>query len=78
MRRLLFVDVDVGEEKIADRENEDRDWDCEAVEESAGDLLVVESRDDQVGIKTGVETGEVGLLLPILFRKHFKMKLNGY
>ena len=45
---LFFVDVDVGEQKIADGEREDRDRDGEAVEEGAGDLLVVEPGDDEV------------------------------
>ena len=48
---FFFVDVDVGKQKIADGEREHGHRDGEAVEESAGDLLVVEPRDDEVWLQ---------------------------
>ena len=53
------VNVEVGEDQVADGEAEHGEGDGEAVEEAAGDLLVVQAGDHQLRVQGRVETREV-------------------
>ena len=62
LRRIKLnipVNVEVGEDKVADGEAEHGEGDGEAVEEAAGDLLVVQAGDHQLRVQPRVETREV-------------------
>ena len=56
---LLSVDIIVGKHQVADGEGEYRNWDGNAVEESPGDLPVVQVGDHHLRLQAGVEAGKV-------------------
>ena len=56
---IIPVNVEIGEDQVADGEAEHGEGDGEAVEEAAGDLLVVQAGDHQLRVQTRVETREV-------------------
>ena len=57
------VNVEVGEHEVADSEAEHREGDGEAVEQAAGDLLVIQAGDHQLRVQRRVETSEVSAQL---------------
>ena len=65
VKLIIPVNVEVGEDKVADCEAEHRKGDGEAVEEAAGDLLVVQAGDHQLRVQRRVETREVMIQLSV-------------
>ena len=65
VKLIIPVNVEVGEDKVADSEAEHRKGDGEAVEEAAGDLLVVQAGDHQLRVQRRVETREVMIQLSV-------------
>lgn len=63
VKLIIPVNVEVGEDKVADCEAEHGEGDGEAVEEAAGDLLVVQAGDHQLRVQGRVETREVMIQL---------------
>ena len=65
VKLIIPVNVEVGEDKVADSEAEHRKGNGEAVEEAAGDLLVVQAGDHQLRVQRRVETREVMIQLSV-------------
>ena len=67
---FLCINVYVSKDQVAHSQGEHRDGDGEAVEQGAGDLLVVEPGDHQLWLHAGVETCEVVTSSTIGVSKH--------